>query len=259
MKNTKESVKKRRDNIFRMIQENGDIKVEELMELVEASPLTIRRDLQYLESKNLIERYYGGVKLNGMSLVQEVTDEDAIYKQLIGQRAAEYVEDGDTIFINTSSTALAILPYITAKRVTVVTNNGNAINTPYRSDVTVILVGGELRHVKGTMVGDFALDNIKKVAANKCFLGCSGFSSDYGMTTAILSEVVLNQAFAAQTEGAVILMGTSEKIGKKSSFLSEKIERFDVVITDEYADKNEIAKLQDQNLIVDLVSRKDRK
>lgn len=259
MKNTKELVNKRRENIYRMIKENGDIKVEELMELVEASPLTIRRDLQYLESKNLIERYYGGVKLNGMSVIQEAVDDDAIYKQLIGQRAAEYVEDGDVIFINTSSTALAILPYITAKRVTVVTNNGNVINTPYRSDVTVILVGGELRHVKGTMVGDFALDNIKKVAANKCFLGCSGFSSDYGMTTAILSEVVLNQAFVAQTEGAVILMGTSVKIGKKSSFLSEKIDSFDVIITDEHADKREIDNFQEQNLIVDLVSRKDRK
>ena len=81
------------------------------------------------------------------------------------------VEDGDTIFINTSSTALAMVPYIHAKNVVVITNNGNAITIPHSAEVTIILTGGELRHIKGTMVGEFALDNINMVSTRKTFLG----------------------------------------------------------------------------------------
>lgn len=257
MKQARDVVEKRRNDILEMIYKAGDVKVEEILEMVKTSPLTIRRDLQYLEDESLVERYYGGVRIKGMKADNELRDEAAIYRQHISKYAASLVEDGDTIFINTSATALGMLPYINAKSVTVVTNNGNAINTSHSSEVTVILTGGELRHIKGTMVGEFALDNINKVSAKKTFLGCSGLSFDGGMTTDILNEVKLNEAMYSRSSDCSYILADYKKIGKTCSFVSCPTNVITNIITDEKASAAEVEKFRSLGIEVVQVSKKD--
>lgn len=256
MKQPKEVVEKRREKILEMIYKAGDVKVEEICEMLNVSPLTIRRDLQFLEDESLVERYYGGVRIKGMKIANELHDEAAVYRQHIAKYAASLVEDGDTIFINTSATALSMLPYISAKSVIVVTNNGNAINTPRSSEVTVILTGGELRHIKGTMVGEFALDNVNKVSAKKTFIGCSGLSSHNGMTTDILNEVKINEAMFKRSMERSYILADYKKIGKTCSFVSCPIDMITDIITDEKADVNEIDKLKAKGINVVQVTKK---
>lgn len=240
MKRSRDVVEKRRNQIVEMVHKAGDVKVEEICNMLDVSPLTIRRDLQYLEDEQLLERYYGGARIKGMGIVNKIYDEVRIYRQKIAKYAASLIADGDTIFINTSATALGILPYITAKAVTVVTNNGNAINMPYSSEVTVILTGGELRHIKGTMVGDFTIDNVNKVTAKKTFVGCSGLSTTSGMTTDILNEVKINEAMLQRAMECTYILADYEKIGKNCSFVSCSVEHITNIITDEKADSEEI-------------------
>lgn len=85
-------------------------------------------------------------------------------KELPGMRAG-LVEDGDSILLNTSSTALAMVKYITSRNVTIITNNGNIINEENPSQATIVLLGGELRYQKGAMVGDFTKNSLAYVAA----------------------------------------------------------------------------------------------
>lgn len=240
MKRSKDIVERRRKQIVEMVHKAGDVKVEEICTMLDVSPLTIRRDLQHLEDEQLLERYYGGARIKGMGIVNEIYDEVSIYRQKIAKYAASLIADGDTIFINSSATALGILPYITAKTVTVVTNNGNAINMPHSSEVTVILTGGELRHIKGTMVGEFTIDNVQKVTAKKTFIGCSGLSSISGMTTDILNEVKINEAMFHRAMECSYILADYEKIGKNCSFVSCPIEHITDIITDEKADGKEI-------------------
>ena len=103
------------------------------------------------------------------------------------------MEDGDSILLNTSTTALAMVKYITSRNVTIITNNGNIINEENPSHATIVLLGGELRYQKGAMVGDFTKNSLAYVAAKKCFVGCTGISPDIGMVTEMMSEVNLNQ------------------------------------------------------------------
>lgn len=244
MKRPRSVVEKRRNQILEMVHKAGDVKVEDICSMLDVSPLTIRRDLQYLEDEQLLERYYGGARIKGMGIVNELYDDVSIYRQKIAKYAASLVEDGDIIFINTSATALGMLPYITAKSVTVVTNNGNAINMPHSPEVTVILTGGELRHIKGTMVGEFTLDSINKVKARKTFVGCSGLSSISGMTTDILNEVKINETMIQRRMECSYILSDYEKIGKNCSFVSCPIEEVTDVITDEKADPEEIRKFK---------------
>lgn len=255
MKMSKKIVGERRNKILEVLERVGDVKVEELCETLHVTPITIRRDLQYLEDHELVERYYGGVRIKNTPENYELRDETDIYRERIAKFAASLVEDGDTIFINTSSTALAMVPYIHAKNVVVITNNGNAITIPHSAEVTIILTGGELRHIKGTMVGEFALDNINMVSTRKTFLGCSGLSSQAGMTTDILNEVKINEAMLHRCVEKAYILADHKKIGKTCSFVSCPLETLTHIITDEKADKSEVSRFIHQGIKVIQVTK----
>ena len=200
MKNSRNFIETRRKKIYQALEKHGSVKVDELAEQLHTSPLTIRRDLDHLEQQNLVERYYGGasIRRNRSGPANSV---DSSYKHAIARHAAQFVSDGDTIFINSSSTALLTIKYITAKMVTVITNNGKAIFSDLNEDINIILTGGELRPPKEVMLGEFALNNLNLVTANKCFLGCSGLTVEEGFTTAAMQEVAINQLMLSRVTG----------------------------------------------------------
>ena len=236
MKMNKEVVDERRKKVMSKIQIQGKVNVEDLAKELHVSPLTIRRDLQYWEEQGAVERYYGGARLI-QSFVDndEITDNNEPYKHAIAKYAAQYVEDGDTIFINTSSTALLVLKYIRNKRVTVITNNGKAIFMEHDPLVSIVLSGGELRIPKESMVGDFALNNLNRVTADKSFLGCSGFDVHSGMSTAILQEVSINETMINRCKGSIFILADSTKVANVHQFIVSDINSFNYLITDKRA------------------------
>lgn len=236
MKMNKEIVNERRKKVMQVIQKEGKAVVDDLAALLDVSPLTIRRDLQYWEEQGAIERYYGGARLVQSFVDDAAVDNNEPYKHAIAKYAAQYVEDGDTIFINTSSTALLVLKYIRGKRVTVITNNGKAIFMNHDPQVAIVLSGGELRIPKESMVGDFALNNLNRVSANKSFLGCSGIDINVGMTTAILQEVTINEAMINHCKGDVFLLADHTKIGNVHQFIASDVHKFNYLITDKMSD-----------------------
>lgn len=231
MKTSKDLVNKRRDLIMKEIQIKKTVDVDELAEKFSVSKITVRRDLQYWEDQGAVEKYYGGARLI-QNFVENDKDNNEAYKHAIAKYAATFVEDGDTIFINTSSTALLIIKYIIGKRVTVITNNGKAIFTDHDPNVQIILTGGELRIPKTSMVGDFALNNLNKVKANKSFLGCSGFDVKAGMSTAILQEVSINEIMISRCAGEVFILADATKINYVHQFIVADPSNFNYLITD---------------------------
>lgn len=242
-------VKKRRDDIMILIQKLGKVDVDQLKNEFNVSEITIRRDLQYWEDKGAILRYHGGAKL----VQTMVGSEDSLltndrYKNAIAKYAAQFVEEGDTIFINTSSTALLVIQYIIGKRCTVITNNAKALLVKHDSLVSIVLTGGEIRYPKETLVGDFALNSIYRVSANKCFLGCSGITAADGSTTAILAETAINESMLRRTVGKRFVLCDYTKIGVKHSFVSGELENIDYVITDINADDEELRAIGEHNV-----------
>lgn len=252
MKKSRAEVNSRRKQIVAILNKTGEARVMEIAAFLKVSEITIRRDLQYLEDHKVLVRYYGGARLHDGS-AENRKDLLTRCREGIARRAARLVEDGDTIFINTSSTALLMLQYITARNVSVITNNGNAVSSPKHSGVSVILTGGELRSLKGTMVGEFAMHNIERVAAKKAFLGCSGLSIENGMTTEILNEVDINKLMLERTRGESYILADHRKLGVNSSFVSCDIASIRNVITDELADSEMIAALREKGIHVELV------
>jgi DeoR/GlpR family transcriptional regulator of sugar metabolism len=234
MRISRSAVDTRRIKVLEILEEAGFVKVNQLAQQMGVSPLTIRRDLDALLDIGKIDRFYGGASLLKADRSGEniFSSGFTLNKRAIAQYAAALVENGDTIFINTSSTALAILPHITAKQVTVITNNVKAISSEHRDDMILVFTGGELRFPKEAMVGDFALNNLNRVTASKCFLGCNGINADEGITTAVLQEATINNLMLTRVTGPRYILADKSKIGRRLNFIYGRLQDISLLITD---------------------------
>lgn len=238
MKVSKVLIEDRRNRLLTILKEHEISDTQTLANELGCSLATVRRDLNFLAAINLINKKYGNISLVNHLDAQQPAGTAAhfhdidIAKRQIAQYAASLVKDGDVLFINTSETALHIIEYITAKSVTVITNNANAIMVDRAETTSVILTGGELRHPKASMVGDYAIRNLMGMVASKSFVGCSGLSTENGMTTANANEVALNQLMLERVTGNAYILADHTKFGKVCAFSTCPIEKITNIITD---------------------------
>jgi DeoR/GlpR family transcriptional regulator of sugar metabolism len=245
MKSSRSTVLARQACILEMLTLTGTASTAELAASLKVSQVTIRRDIADLIKNDIvaagvhciIERSYGGVTMRPRNEEENIFSSAlTANKAAIARYAASLVEDGDTIFINTSSTAVGILPFITAKQVTVITNNVKAMSQERRDDMILVFTGGELRFPKEAMVGDFALQNLNRVTASKCFLGCNGINLDDGMMTAVLQEATINSIMFTRVAGPRYILADQSKIGRRLNFTYGKLDEVTTLITDTEAD-----------------------
>lgn len=229
--------------MLRHLKERKTISVERMARKFSVSPLTIRRDLELFEAQGFVRRHYGGASIIDGAVGEDPTKTSATnstrsgeFRQLVAKKAATLVEDGDTIFINSSRTALAMLPFIRKKSVSVITNNGNALLCPHDPSVSIFLTGGEVDGDKHSLVGDFALSAIKKINADKCFLGVSGISADGQISTAVLQETMINMLMIEHTKGDVVILADHSRIGKPHNFIIADCGQVAYIVTDSLAD-----------------------
>lgn len=245
MKREKKLVESRQKEITDIVKERQEASVDFLANALSVSKMTIRRDLAILEKKKVLLRTHGGAKY-----IFDTNEERAAYREKIAKTAAEFVEAGDSFFINTSSNAIEMLKYIAKKRVTVITNNGKAIYMEKDKSIDVILTGGELRRQKDAMVGDFAVRNLAQFYAKKAFIGCSGISAEGGVTTEIFAEVNINEIMVEHATKQVYVLADYTKIGKNSSFMSVPIGKVHCLITDEKASEEALREIRKKGVEV---------
>lgn len=250
MKKSVKEVRMRQAQIIEYLKMNKKCTVYELVNLLNVSLPTIRRDLDYLYNHNIIERYYGGASLIAVPDDDLLQNPLELSKNSIAKQAASMINDNDIVFINSSSTAISILKYLTNKRVTIITNNANAIHYDSNPNVQIILTGGELRFPKHALVGDVAINTLSKITANKCILGCNGISAKAGLTTKNISEVTVNELMISKTIETKIVVCDSTKIGIASNFKAVDIEPIDYIITNKGCDESELEAIQDKSVKV---------
>lgn len=250
MKVSKQIVDKRRSDVMKYIQENQNATVDELADRFNISAVTIRRDLQYWESVGAIERKYGGATLIEDYVNDNKTYDRYRYMKAIAKRASLYVEDNDVIFINTSMTSVMMIDYIKYKNVTIITNNAKAINSDPDSNVTIIFTGGEVRYPKHSMTGDIALKVLGTIIADKCFIGCSGLSTN-GASTGLIKETSINKLMLERTKGKKFLLCDHTKVGLDFSYRYCDLNDVDYLITDTSSDDEILEEItEDKNVEV---------
>lgn len=243
MKNSKELIQQRQARILQFLRQKQLASVVDLAKHFHVTPATIRRDLETLEEQGSVKRFFGGVEyiLAQGEYVQYQTSRTDFTpaKMAIAAKAAEMISSGDTIFLNSSSTALYILDYVDNIQASIITNNARAIECDIPEAVDLILTGGEVIANRQSMVGEFALDTTRKVMANKCFLGVHGISAA-GVTSSFLQEVAVNRSMLAQCTGPKVVVADSSKIGVMQNFFDYSLDMITHLITDSGANRREL-------------------
>ena len=119
------------------------------------------------------------------------------------------------------------------------------------------MTGGEIRHPKDAMIGDFAIRNVQNIFPKKAFIGCSGISPVSGMTTEIAGEVKVNELMIKNATKDVYILADHTKIGKNSSFTSASIKEINHLITDEKAPVEVLNELKNLGVKIHQVHKGD--
>jgi len=254
MKNSLAQVFKRQQQILQHLNDKQTVQTRDLALELHVSELTIRRDLQDLEEQGFVRCIRGGANLISGSLQEDpslsaTASQRAASKAAIAIRAAAMVEDGDTIFINSSTTAIQMLPHIKGKRVIVITNNSHALDYPLDPRIELIFTGGEIYEHKKSMVGEVARHNLEHITASKAFLGVSGISAR-GITTSVLQETAINAMMIKRAHGRCIVLADNSKVGSQNNFMIGPTELVSTLITDSAADPGMIFQLREMGINV---------
>lgn len=252
MKKSVAFVETRRQQILAALAQHPGLKVRDLAVRHGVSALTIRRDLDALAAQGLLNRTYGGAALTPAdAIAHDNAQEDG--KRALAARAAACIHEGDTVFINSSSTALLTLEYVRECHITAITNNGKASQQNLDPRIKLVLTGGHIQFPKEALTGEFALRNLEKVTAEKAVMGFSGVSLDGGLTSANLDEVAINEMMLRRTTGKVVVVVESRKLGHDSNFRSGELAQVSHLITDSGAGAEIIAELARRGIKVTLV------
>lgn len=251
----------RQKRIIELLQRDGHVRVNDLSEALQVSEITIRRDLDFLEKKHMVERTFGGAILTSR-LQKEVhfsnrSTLEHENKDSIARIAAGLIEDGDMVFINGGSTTSHVFRYINRKNVTVVTINAGCIGQIDNPDIELILAGGLYRPQSNSFVGSFTTGILNQVNATKAILGVDAISCRYGMTTPNPQAVETTKLMMDRTIGEIIVVTDHRKIGLISDYVTAPINRIDTLISDYHLDKEFIKELDDLGIRVILTEAPD--
>jgi DeoR/GlpR family transcriptional regulator of sugar metabolism len=243
----------RRDRIQEYLAMHQIARTVDLCDLLETSEATIRRDLEWLEQKGILERTHGGAILSQRMVFEQEYQQRAQHhpeeKKHIGQLAASLIEEGDIVFINSGTTATQVLQHIPNNlRISVFTNNVSAAMELREPVFHYHLIGGEFQPRSNSLAGGFALENLMKVYANKAILGVDGISVKHGCTVPTKPEAEVVRQMIEQTKGQVIVAVDYSKWGVVSNFRVASIEEIDKIVTDDKMDSSAIESLVEHNI-----------
>ena len=226
------SLKERRDSIIEILEKQGYVTVKYLTEVLHYSSATINRDLNALELKQLITRTYGGVELVHSTYVPVFfrAHKMRAEKKWIGRAAAGFVKDGDTIFIDGSTTSQCMEQYlISRKELTVITNNIALAANLSSYDIKVICLGGAVVEAPSMLYGPESIENAARYKVDKMFFSTSAVSSD-GLVASGIYDMML-KAVAKNAEEVFYLVD-HKKIDQKFNSIFCDLGEVECVISD---------------------------
>jgi DeoR/GlpR family transcriptional regulator of sugar metabolism len=250
---------KRRQRLVAFVVQNNGATVAELAEQLGVSQATVRRDLARLDQQGLIERAHGGAAPRTGKRTADFPEPPVLQraflqveeKRAIGRVAADYIADGDVVIISGGTTTAEMIPHLARRRdLTIITNalNITSLLAPHKN-ITVIMLGGVLRHSELSILGALTEDALKNLRADKLFLGTPAIHVDYGLSADDMTEVQSDRNIMAAAREITVLADHT-KFGKIATMRQAPIERVRRLITDWQAPESDLTALRKQGVEV---------
>lgn len=243
----------RKKNILKLLEQNEEVSIQDIVVRCNVSEITIRRDLSLLEKKGLLKRTHGGAVRS--SVIPEMfafannSVERRNQKMEICKLAASLIEENDTIYMDCGTTVYFLSRFLSRfKNLSVITNSLPIVSElmPH-PHIKVYLIGGELDTTRKALYGPMTDNLLSKYKADKAFIGAAGISLSQGLSSNHEKEasVTLKMAEAADK---VYLLCDSSKIGKLSYFNYSSLELIDLLITDKEITPSVLEMFKDKNI-----------
>lgn len=249
---SKRNTQLRRHAISNLVNDKGEVSVEELSSRFETSEVTIRKDLASLEKNGQLLRRYGGAIALPKEVVSEELSKNVSTRKLeLAKAAAELIRDHNRLVIDSGSTTAALIQQLDHKRGLVVMTNSlhvaNALNE-LENEPTLLMTGGTWDTHSESFQGQVAESVLRSYDFDQLFIGADGIDLERGTTT--FNELVGLSKVMAEVSREVIVMIESEKIGRKIPNLELGWQNIDVLVTDKQASDEQVAQIESHGVRV---------
>ncbi len=228
--------KTRQSAIIRHLQGSGRVLVDELADLLDTTPQTIRKDLNTLADQNQITRFHGGAALvagteyTSFSVRQEIARDE---KNSIAAAVAANIPNGTTVFVNSGTTtaaaAIRLSHHVGLRVVTDSVFLANEIRA--FPGVEVMVPGGVVRKADGAILGQEAVDFIRQFRVDIALIGAAAISPEGALLDYDLREASVARAIIENSRN-VILAADSTKFGRAAPVCIGTLSQIDTLVTD---------------------------
>lgn len=227
----------RQAQLIALLKIRGYCSIAAMSDTLHVSAMTIRRDLAVLQQQHIVEVMYGGARF----IASDRTEPDFVTrsltaleaKQAIGKRAAECIEEGDVIGLDSGSTIVEVARHLPNVPLTIVTQSLPAANLVVQNTLhQLILLGGTFQPGSGYFYGSQAIATLHSLSLNKLFLATSGLMLPSNLSSSYLSDAEMKQALINASQHIILCMDSS-KLERVFLARFASLETVDVLITNE--------------------------
>ena len=229
----------RQQEIINILNASGYVEVSQLCRLFEVAEMIIRRDLNELAQKKVLVRSHGGAILPPDTAINESPYAVRILdnleaKEAIARESLEYVRDGERVYFDSSTSVYCLAKILTNSHnfLAVTDTIYTAMELMARTQIKVVLIGGELQKTTGACTGVFADEMVERMNFDTAFIGVSNVSPDGQITTRSLDEYKAKRSIIQRSK-KVILLADSSKISDSGFLQTCSLKEIDAMITDD--------------------------
>ena len=252
-------IDERRRRICELLRAQGRVTVEDLARRFGISQVTIRADLAALESGGALARTHGGALPPEAGQDQPLTVKQLLHhaeKQRIAVAAAELIQDGETIILDSGTTTAELARCIRQRELASINVITNALNIAALlidvPSVRLIVPGGILRRESNSLSGPMAESALANLTADRLYLGADAIDPELGVMTPHLAEAELN-AKMIRISRDVVVVADSSKLTRRNISVIAKTEQIQLLITDRGAPAGALGRLRARGVEVRLV------
>lgn len=248
----------RRNFIVQYLNRNGKLIVEDIAKELNTSPMTIRRDLKYLEDNNLITRTHGGAVSHNV-LSDEIpynqkTKEYVEEKKRIAEFSVSLIEEGFTVILDAGTTNMEIARLLTDfKKLKVITTDLMiaAFLSQYKG-IEVYCTGGLIQGITGACSGFQAKEFLQNIYADIAFIGARSIDVDFGITTPTIEKVEVKKQMMKSAD-KIVVVADHTKFGEKSFAKICSLDELDYIVTDSEINKDLLEKIVSKGIQIKAV------
>jgi DeoR/GlpR family transcriptional regulator of sugar metabolism len=249
------SYEERQNTIVSLLERKGRLSVAEIVDQFQVSEATARRDLEILAEQGRLQRVHGGALPVKQALPEapifEREQEQSYAKQCIGRAAAALVQDGETIFIGSGSTALEVARNLNAvQNLTVVTNSLAVMNAiASLPNTTVVALGGIMRPSELSFIGHITEQALAELRMTKVIIGIHAISLEHGLTNDYLPETLTDRAII-KAGREVIVVADHTKVDTVATAFLAPLSSVHTFVTDSATPQEFLDELEQNGIVV---------